>query len=402
MMSHEAPVTHDHDAPPSGESADRRIFDVVVVGAGPAGSTAAHRLAGSTGLDVLVVDRCELPRHKTCGGALVSCRDWSRELPIFAEIEPDLPTHPNEDVEIWVDRAPWWSSRGSHVFDHVRRAEFDHRLLRAALARPGVSFRVFRVRSVERTGGLLRLSDGERSLRARAVIGADGVSSVCSRALGNPPRTAADAGACVEHELVCDRPHDTAHIFYLWGGEPGYCWIFPTRDGYTVGGGFLGPARRRVRELVRDFVAFAIDRGLLPAEHESMETFGALAPATVVDRVADDRILLVGDAAGFLSQLSGEGIYFAMKSGQAAGLELAAGLDGAAARYRERIRPLAREVTYLRRLRPRLLAGAMRAYFELSGAAARVGLGTALQRPLVNRVFRRHHLVDGSSYGALR
>ena len=58
---------------------NRRVFDVIVVGGGPAGSTAAYHLAEPGALDVLVVDKSEFPRHKACGGALVSCRDWPRE-----------------------------------------------------------------------------------------------------------------------------------------------------------------------------------------------------------------------------------------------------------------------------------------------------------------------------------
>ena len=382
---------------------DRRVFDVIVVGGGPAGSTAAYHLAESGALDVLVVDKSEFPRHKTCGGALVSCRDWSRDLPNYGEVEADLGGHPNEHVKICVGHALWWEGRGTHFFDQVSRSEFDDRLLQVALARPGVSFRVFRVRSVERTDdGIIRLSDGVDSLLTRAVVGADGVLSVVSRALGNPPRTANQAGACLEHELVCEKPHDTAHVFFLWDAEPGYCWIFPTRNGYNVGAGFLGSARRRVRQLFRDFNEFSIERGLLPPESERAESFGALAPATVVGRVADEGILLVGDAAGLLSQLSGEGIYYAMKSGQAAGLVLSAGLHGAAGRYRREIQPVIGEVTYLRTLRPRLLAGALQGYFGLSGAAARSGLGSALQRPLLNRMFRRRRLAEASLYSRLR
>jgi hypothetical protein len=91
-----------------------------------------------------------------------------------------------------------------------------------------------------------------------------------------------------------------------------------------------------------------------------------------------------------------------MKSGQAAGVVLSAGLHGAAGRYRRQIQPLIGEVTYLRTLRPRLLAGALQGYFGFSGAAARNGLGSTFQRPLLNRMFRRRRLDDGSLYSRLR
>ncbi|MBW2629234.1 MAG: FAD-dependent oxidoreductase, partial [Deltaproteobacteria bacterium] len=134
-------------------------FDVVVVGAGPAGSTAAYHLAGS--LDVLVVDKTSFPRHKACGGALIRCHDWPAEFPNYAEIKPHLRAHPNEHVCLHADRTPWWECSGTHFFDHVHRYDFDDLLLRAALDKPGVSFRVFDVKSLNRLdNGLIQLSDG--------------------------------------------------------------------------------------------------------------------------------------------------------------------------------------------------------------------------------------------------
>ena len=95
--------------------------------------------------------------------------------------------------------------------------------------------------------GIIRLSDGIESLEARAVIGADGVTSRVSRAVGNPSRTVADAGVCRVHHVACERPHETAVIFYLWAGQPGYGYLFPTAEGFCVGVGFLGAAGKRAR-----------------------------------------------------------------------------------------------------------------------------------------------------------
>ena len=113
--------------------ADHRC-DVVVVGAGPAGSTAAYHLAEPGTHSVLIVDRVPFPRHKACGGALLGSRDWSLELPNYAEIEGELRAHSVDRVRIHVDRRPWWEGRGQHFFDQVHRIDFDDALLRAALA----------------------------------------------------------------------------------------------------------------------------------------------------------------------------------------------------------------------------------------------------------------------------
>lgn len=381
---------------------DHGPFDVVIVGAGPAGSTAAYHLAESGSLDVLVVDRSSFPRHKACGGALVGSRDWPDLFPNYAGIRDQLHCHSIERVQFRIDRSPWWEGRDAHFFDQVRRDELDDLLLQAALARPGVSFRVFHVRSVERRrDGMIELSDGSSSLVARVVIGADGASSRVARAVGNPKRSANQRGTCLIHHIACERPHDDAVIFYLWGGDPGYCYLFPTTDGYCAGAGFLGEAGKRTRAHLDALVSHCAEQGLLPEQHEIRRTLAGLAPAVVTDRVADENILLVGDAAGLLDQLSGEGIYHAMRSGQIAASALAEGLEGCASRYGKAIQPVVDDVTYLRTIRPRLLQGILQGYFGVTALGHLVGLDGPLKSPFINRLFRRTNLSPGSRYETL-
>ncbi len=375
---------------------------MIVVGAGPAGSTAAFHLADDPTLDILVVDRAAFPRPKTCGGALLCCGDWPTEFRNYAIAEPDLRGHPVSSVRLCLDRRTWWEGHGEHFFDHVQRDAFDHQLLAAALARPGVSFRTFHVRAVRHLeDGTIELSDGREALLARAVVGADGVTSRLSRALGNPGRSLENAGICRVHHIECERPHETAHIFYLFEGLPGYGYLFPTAEGYCLGVGYIGQAGRRANDLLRHLLDHCIDQDLVPRGHHIRRTSGALAPASAAGRIAGDGILLTGDAAGLLHQLSGEGIYYAMHSGRLAGSALAEGLDGAPARYREAVQPLVDEVTYLRKLRPRLLGGVLAATFRAADLALVMGLDAPIRAAMVNRLFRRPGRIEGSPYGEL-
>lgn len=373
-----------------------------MVGAGPAGSTAAFYLADDPALDVLIVDRQTFPRPKPCGGALVCCRDWNKEFRNYEAAGPIPNGHAVSSVRLCLDRRTWWEGQGEHFFDHVQRDDFDDRLLRVALARPGVSFRTFHVRSVLREDdGTFMLSDGKEALHARAVVGADGVTSRLARVLGNPPRTLTNAGVCRVHHLECDRDHETAHVFYLLDGSPGYGYLFPTAAGYCLGVGFLGDAGRRAKKHLAALLEHCLAAGLVPTDHHMRRTSGALAPASAVRHIADDGILLTGDAAGLLHQLSGEGIYYAMHSGRLAGAALAEGLGGAAERYRAAVQPLIDEVTYLRTLRPRLLGAGLAATFRVADVAVGLGLDSPIRGALVNRLFRRPGRIEGSVYGKL-
>ncbi len=357
-------------------------FDVVVVGAGPAGSTAAYHLAGDR--RVLIVDKQPFPRHKACGGALTHCHGWPARFANYAEVRAELHGHPNHRLRFFHDRHEWWDEDGEHLFDHVPRWVLDHQLLQAATRRPGVEFQVFRVRTLEQLdSGMIRLSDGQRSLEARAVVGADGAHSMVARALGNQRRTLGTTGACHQVHVVCDKTSEASFVFYLWGGEPGYGWIFCTADGYYVGVGYLGSGARRAKALLRELVAWCLEQGILPREHRIGRSWGGLAPATVASTIADGRVLLVGDAAGLLHQINGEGIQYAMASGQLAGEILARDLDDPAPAYRRAVAPLVREVTYVRNLRPRLLAAGLESYLRLGTAAAHLGLGAAVKRPFI-------------------
>jgi len=382
------------------EAENKKQYDVIIVGAGPAGSTAAYYLNES--LDVLIIDKSAFPRHKACGGALVGCLDWSSEFANYAEIEHELKRQPNGHMHLYVDTEPWWEHRGTHFFDQVHRYHFDDLLLQAALKKSNVSFRVFKVTSVTRLGdGRIQLANGKDELEAQVVIGADGVTSIVSKALGNPVRDANHAGACCEYHIECEKQHDKTYIFYLWKKELGYVWLFSTIDGYYLGAGYIGEARKRVQSHLNESLDFCVKQGLIPEEHKIKRIFAGLAPTTVVKHLASDRVLLIGDAAGFLHQLSGEGIYYALKSGKIAGWILSKSFNDIAARYRRAVKPVAAEVTYLKTIRPKLFHAALGSYFRATKYAGRLGLGSQAKAPFINRFCKRNNLPKGSHYRKL-
>ncbi|MEI8104064.1 MAG: geranylgeranyl reductase family protein [Candidatus Moraniibacteriota bacterium] len=331
-------------------------YDVVVVGAGPAGSTAAYYIDG---LKTLVVDRYDFPRHKACGGGLMSVRDWHLEFENFAKIEKSITSaYSNFILRIYWHQTFITARRFKHFFDQVNRSEFDHLLLQETLKKENVSFRKFTLRTMSRgtLGGKngYFLSDGEREIFASFVIGADGMLSKVAQFLGNKPRERHMYGTCLEYDIACEKISDDVSVSMGYGSEIGYGWIFPTQKGYYVGIGMVREPRRVMQEYLDEYLAWLVEKGQLPKHHTITRTVGAMLPLRVVQRYCSDGVLLCGDAMGSVNILIGEGIYFAMKSGKIAGQTLSTSRGDLRRRYKENIRSIARSIAFTVYIPPKI------------------------------------------------
>lgn len=301
---------------PAGVSGPRRLgrvesFDVAVVGAGPAGSTAALA-ARRGGADVVLLDRSDFPRDKPCGDGLApEVFDVLAALGVgdAAAGYPAVPTlrlvSPGGEV---VARALHAGTRT------IPRQVFDHRLVAAAVD-AGVRFRRHRVRSVEQLGDRVVI-DG--TFTARVVVGADGAGSVVRQALGHPGNPPGHVALAIRGYAPAPAGPPEQRIVTIPGRWPAYAWSFPIGDGRAnVGYG----------ELLR---GEALTRGYLLAQ------LGALLPDLELDAATDwrghhlplstrrpapgrGRLVLAGDALSLINPFTGEGIYYAVVSGTLAG-----------------------------------------------------------------------------------
>ena len=315
-------------------------WDVIVAGAGPAGATAAVRLARA-GVRVAIVERCALPRQKPCGGG-ISTRVLTR-FPWLADPLRTIASNPVSDLYLEGPSGDVFrmQSNGPAVV-LIRRIEFDHLLASLAMQAGATLVAPAAVAQARQdaTGVTLRTRDG-RELRAPIVIAADGVNSVIARRLGmNPGWPAARLALDMMEEtpvasLRTAEP-GTLSVFYGYGGAHGYAYIFPKRDHVNVGIGYVLPYfKERVDlapyDLQRQFVGDLRRRGMLEGESQRRHFTPFLIPiGGPLGTTAEGRVLLAGDAGGFVNGFSAEGIYYAMVTGElAADAILSARRDGA-------------------------------------------------------------------------
>ncbi|MHA1577736.1 MAG: NAD(P)/FAD-dependent oxidoreductase, partial [Candidatus Thorarchaeota archaeon] len=296
-------------------------YDVIVVGAGPAGSIAAYESA-KIGLKTLLLEKFSLPRDKPCGGAVMY-----RALHI---LKGQIPSNiverkiygmrfilPNgEEAEFVSDKL-----MGITVF----RSKFDEFLARRAVDAGATLIENARVIDVTTCNEYadVRVSDGT-VYRGAFVIGADGVNSIVSRSLGLRPKRKdlSTIGLGMESDIfvgedgvnkvTCGDPSilEIAPI----GRLTGYGWVFPKREHLAIGVAGASQQMHPLRQIFENFRRNLEQKFGIPmvAKKKRTHFFGGdcLGSKNVANRA-----ILVGDAAGFVDPLMGEGIGYAMKSG---------------------------------------------------------------------------------------
>lgn len=304
-------------------------YDVVVVGAGPSGATAAKVLA-EQGIRVLLLDKERFPREKPCGGGLPA-----RVLKRF----PYLKEHGL--IDSYSYHACIHSSSLRHkievkknepVFAMVLRGSFDAGLVNLAIQKGAVFLGGKAVVRIDTNADQAQvLLDDGTTIHSSYIIAADGMWSSLAKQLGEP-HTNQNIGMCVVEEYpVAQETMDQffgddrcVHIHGNILGIAGYGWVFPKKAHVNIG---LCEFRhtlsslqekKNLKSLYAQYLRLLKEKNFIPPSLQSTNLKGGVFPTHPLNQTYTQRILLIGDAAGLTNPLTGEGIYYAIISGEIA------------------------------------------------------------------------------------
>lgn len=310
----------------------RRDFDVVVVGAGPAGSTAARAAAGR-GLSVLLIDKAKFPRYKPCAGGVTakSLRELGFDLP------ESIVEHEIRGIKLVASCGMSVAGKDSKRLGvTVKRSAFDSFLVTKAVE-AGACFvdganLVGLASQVEGARGRYVVATNLGEFCARTVIGADGAAGNTARLAGIRRRWSRwELGVSLSAEVgfpdgsALSREPELIELYLVPPLRAAFGWAFHRRNGLHVGIGATANDAFRLRQAYGTHFGRVMEavRLNLPSPRPK----GHVLPmGGLRRRIAREGVLLVGDAAGFVDPFSGEGIYHAIRSGKMAAEVLAESL----------------------------------------------------------------------------
>ena len=288
-------------------------WDVIIVGGGPAGSTLGYEL-GRAGLRTLILEKRGFPRYKACGGGLNIKTLRSLDFDLSPIIEDTIAR-----VRLTFRMGePFTRSCERPVTAMTSRERLDRFLLQKATEAGCVAQEGERVRSVEiRDRDVCVYGERERHLGG-IVVGADGAYSVVAKAAGLMQDALNRVG--IESEIEVDDP-----ALEGWRGgvamdlgsiKDGYGWVFPKRDHLSVG--VWGPSSH-LRQLKAYYRSFTERWAGQERRRRIIRKRGHHLPVRRKGApIQNGRVLLIGDAAGLIDPLTGEGIYYAVQSAKIA------------------------------------------------------------------------------------
>ncbi|MCK4265805.1 MAG: NAD(P)/FAD-dependent oxidoreductase [Thermoplasmata archaeon] len=288
---------------------NENMHDVMIIGAGPAGASAARYL-DKAGVDHIIVDKSTFPRPKPCAGVLPP------KVLSLIDIPEDIAERPLDGYRLFPPSGRMVESGFPQPGLIVDRSRFDHFLVK------GLNAQILN----EKVTGITEGEDSVKAVttdsvfEARYLIGADGANSAVARQIGSRQGSVALAAQyeiSLPRETIDSRMGNWFEVYYVL--DHGYGWLSPMRDSVKAGVGVL---KEKLKSNIRNELDAFLEHPRVEERIAEGEVIGKEAhtipmsgPSGILGR---DRTLLAGDAGGFVYPGTGEGIYYAMRSGQLA------------------------------------------------------------------------------------
>jgi len=284
-------------------------YDVMVIGGGPAGSTAARHLA-LQGLRVGLLEKETSPRYKPCGGVLARRIAEVLDFPIDTVIEGSI-----SEILITVEMHSPFRTRCPSPFAFLcMRDQFDNLLLKKASDAGVDVFLDEALLDVELSGSTYELMTSKARRTAQFLVAADGANSTVRSCLDMPPFQRTSVAYQMEISGDPDLVKSWGESIALDFGHlsSGYAWLFPKADHFSIG---AGGTRREARELKPYCQAFIDFHASRIGDTTPLKSRGHPVPTrTRGEPITADRVIFIGDAAGLVDPMTGEGIYYAIRS----------------------------------------------------------------------------------------
>jgi len=300
--------------------------DIIIVGSGPARSSAARHVAYQ-GISVLVLDKATFPRRKICAAGLLehTFRDFPEVKPFLdcynsavRVVSPNLETQ----FEVKTTEPLMAMTQG--------RYHFDNELLKMA-QKAGAAIHMQReVQKVQTTPDHVQIitKDGT-TFTSKIVIGADSANSIVARSLhmGFNIQDPKQMGLAVEKEFpLSEKIMDeyftkdrTVSLYLHFGKMLGYGWIFPRKTSLNLGIGSSIQDGHTLTAVYHQFITHLKSKNIIPLDIPEGQPDAAMIPTTFpTQKCVAPRAIIIGDAGGFCSSATGEGIYYALMSGKIA------------------------------------------------------------------------------------
>lgn len=318
-------------------------FDIVIIGGGPAGSMTGIRLQ-KMGYRTCLIDKAVFPRTKLCGGLLTQ-----KSIDLIAAQCPglnpaDFVVEETNSVDFYFKNERVTTCTTEQGYFFTERKNFDHRLVQSYVQAGGTLLENTRIKTeaIDLQANTLRVDD--ENIGFDFLVGADGCNSI----LGKKLQLQRHDSFCIEGELDKATRQDKEFRIYFGVAKNGYGWYFPKNNYYSVGIGGDN-ADKRVRMQADQFFA-DLSKGPIK------QVKGAPIPSGKAISLSKlpPNCLLVGDAAGYIDPITGEGLYYALQSGVLAADAIdrasKAGTKNASKDYLKLVEPIRKELRFAFRL----------------------------------------------------